>query len=93
MGFLDHDENSNEYELSDCYIFVTTTLIMQANIVIPKANSNRIAFSAVLLAAMVIFYYWEAMLISYLAVRKTQLPFSTLDELAENSNYKVNSIC
>ena len=93
MLFSDRDESSNEYELSDCYIFVTTSLIMQSNIVIPKANSNRIAFSAALLAGMVIFYYWEAMLISYLAVRKTQLPFSTLEELAENSKYKVNGTC
>ena len=87
--FPGQDENASEYELSGCYCFVTKTLIMEGNGVLPRVNSNRIALASVILAAMIIYYYWEAMLISYLAVRKTQLPFTTLEELAENSNYKV----
>ena len=62
---------------------------MEANGILPRADSNRIAFASVILASMIIYYYWEAMLISYLAVRKTQLPFTTLEELSVNSKYKV----
>ena len=89
QSISDNDEKSPEYQLSGCYCFVTKTLIMESSGVLPRINSSRIAFATVILASMMIYFYWEAMLISYLAVRKPKLPFTTLEELSENSNYKV----
>ncbi len=55
----------------------------------PIRNHNRIAFFTVILAGGLIFYHWEAMLISYLAVRTTVLPFRSIEELYTKTNYKV----
>lgn len=83
------DEFAEHYGLGGCYIFVGKTLIMLGNTVLPSKSSARIAFATVFIGGIVLYYYWEAMLISYLAVRKIQLPIRTLEDL-QKSNYKVN---
>ena len=59
---------------------------------LPNLSSNRVAFASVIFSASLLYYHWEAMLISYVAVRKLSLPFTTLEELADNSDYKVNML-
>ena len=83
------DEYADHYRLGGCYIFLTKTLIMLGNPVMPSKSSNRIAFATVLIGGIVLYYYWEAMLISYLAVRKIELPLRTLEDL-QKSNFKVD---
>ena len=78
-----------DYELGHCYWYVIETLMTNVSMGIPKANCSRIAFLSVLIGGLVIHYYWEAMLISYLATRKTELPFTTLSEMVENGNYRL----
>ena len=63
---------------------------MLGNTYLPTKNSSRIAFSTVFIGGIVLYYYWEAMLISYLAVRKIELPFRTLEEL-DKTNFKVRT--
>ena len=60
----------DDYELSHCYWYVVETLMTNVSMGIPKANCSRIAFLSVLIGGLMIHYYWEAMLISYLATRK-----------------------
>ena len=36
-----------------------------------------------------LWYHWEAMLISYLAIRKTVVPFTSMDELVDKTSFKV----
>ena len=83
------DEFTKEFHLVQCYWFLTQTLTMHSTRVMPNLNSHMIGFGSVMLAGIVIYYYWEAMLISYLAVRRTELPFKTMSDLAANSNYKL----
>lgn len=45
-----------------------------------------------MLAGILIYYHWEAMLISYLSTRFTVLPFNGIRELVENSDYKIGLI-
>ena len=40
-------------------------------------------------AGIVIYYYWEAMLISYLSTRFISLPFTNIRGLVENSDFKI----
>ena len=42
-----------------------------------------------MLAGIVIYYYWEAMLISYLSTRFISLPFTDIRGLVENSDFKI----
>ena len=44
----------------------------------------------VIVTAMVCYWHWEAMIISYLAVRKIVLPYESLEQLLSKSNDKVN---
>ena len=47
----------------------------------PETGRARILFFVVLLAGSLVFWHWEAMIISYLAVRLPALPFRNMEEL------------
>ena len=87
-----YDECGETFTLGDCYCFVFKTFIMLGSKVMPNSYSNRISFLTVITAGALIYWYWEAMVISYLAVRTTELPIVTLEDLVKNSNLKVNMI-
>ena len=42
-----------------------------------------------MVASLVLYYHWEAMLISYLATRKIVLPFTNMEELISKTSFKV----
>ena len=87
--FINKRIYSEQYELSHCYWYVIETLMANISMRMPHGNSSRVSFLTLLLAGLIIHFYWEATLISYLVVRKPVLPFSTLDELAEQSHYRI----
>ena len=41
------------------------------------------------MASALLYWHWEAMLVSYLATRKTVLPFHTLSEMYENTDFRL----
>ena len=43
-------------------------------------------------AGVVIYYYWEAMLVSYLSTKIIVLPFTNIQELLKNSDYRIGLI-
>ena len=51
----------------------------------------EICFSIIsmLIAAALIFYHWEAMLVSYLSSRKTIMPFSTITDMYLNTDFRL----
>ena len=84
-----NDASTKYYTLGNCYWLVGKILLMQDNTCKSNLSSNRLVFASVLLAAVCIYYNWEAMLISHIAVRTIKLPFKTLDDLAQAYDYKV----
>ena len=46
-------------------------------------------FFSVMLASVLLYWHWEAMLISYLATRVIVLPFNNIDELVKTSSFKI----
>ena len=40
-------------------------------------------------ASFILYYHWEAMLISYLATRKIVLPFNNMEELIDKTSFKI----
>ena len=46
----------------------------------------------IMYAAMLIYWHWEAMLISYLATRVITLPFRGVPELVDKSNFRIGLI-
>jgi hypothetical protein len=61
--------------------------------VTPVAIHNRIAFYSVMLSGALIYWHWEAMIISYLAVRTIVLPFNSIEELLQNTDTNVSMQC
>ena len=86
---LGREMYAQELNLCQCYCFFARSLIMNSTSMMPSTGYNRIAFGSALFGGIAIYYLWEAMLISYLAVKKTELPFQTLNELAEMPKYKL----
>ena len=87
--FYSEHKGYPDIELSYCYNLVAQTLIMRSPKKLPQSVSSRIAFASVMLTGIAFYYHWEAELVSYLAVRKTHLPFKNLKELANHPKYKV----
>ena len=82
-------QDSNRFTISHCFWFVAQSFMMRGDTILPNSNSNRIAFVIALVGGIVMYYNWEADLISYLTIKRIKLPFSNLQELAENSKYRV----
>ena len=82
------------YGVQKSFCFVAKTLMMLGNDVMPNLTSTRIAFASVICTSVMLYYYWEASIISYVAVKKITLPIKTLDEFTYSrkftKNYKVN---
>ena len=79
-----------EFNLSNCYCFVYNSFLFHGWNNTPRFIQNRIAFITVLITAMVCYWHWEAMIISYLAVRKIILPYESFEQLLSKSSDKVN---
>ena len=65
------------------YVLMLTAILMQER----RYISNKIATISVILGGTFIYWHWEAMLISFLAVRKIGLPLMTLKDLSKSSSY------
>ena len=44
---------------------------------------------SVMLASVLLYWHWEAMLISYLATRVIVLPFKNIEELVKTTSFKI----
>ena len=55
----------------------------------PVRNSTRIAFLVVIILSMVLYNSYAAFLTSFLAVKKVELPFKSLEEMYYNTDFKV----
>lgn len=80
----------DSYDIQSSFKFVAgAMLIMRGWNPAPEALRNQIIFYSVLLGGTLIYWHWEAMIISYLAVRNVALPVESLEDLVENTDYKV----
>ena len=62
----------------------TTSTGVQIN----KAKKTSSTFS-ILMASAIIYYLWEAMIVSYLAARVVKLPFKSIRGLLDKSDYRI----
>jgi len=80
-----HDNMS----LAQSYGAVFVAMILLGSPNDPKNVSTRIIFLSILVACILIFWHWEAMLVSYLATRKIVLPFTTIADFYLNTNFRL----
>ena len=55
----------------------------------PKTFRKRLSFLSVVVAGMIIYWLWEAMLISYFSHPHIVLPFNSMEELVTGTKFKV----
>ena len=56
---------------------------------LPSKLPGRIALFSLLFFGTMIFWHWEAMLISYLATRVISLPFKDIPDLVANTQFRI----
>ena len=62
---------------------------MRAWNTLPTKLPAKIALFSLLFFGTMIFWHWEAMLISYLAIRVTSLPFIGIPDLVYNTEFRI----
>ena len=88
--FSDDEPFQDEFSAENSFAFVAGAMtIARGWSHTPARTRNRIVFLSVMAAGTLVYYHWEAMIISYLAARNIVLPFRSLEELLGKSNYKV----
>ena len=56
---------------------------------LPSKLPGQIALFSLLFFGTMIFWHWEAMLISYLATKTISLPFKDITDLVENTQFQI----
>lgn len=78
-----------EFTFAKCLVFVFSALAMRSWSDVPSKLAPRISFISLLFFGTMIYYYWEANLISYLTTRVTPLPFQSLSQLLTLTNFRI----
>ena len=57
--------------------------------ILPSKPAAQLALFSLLFFGTLMFWHWEAMLISYLATRVIVMPFTDIAELVSNTDYRI----
>ena len=83
------DPAYHEFTIGKCYVYLCSTLIMRGWNILPSKLSSQIALFSLLFFGTMLFWHWEAMLISYLAKRVIPLPFKDIPDLISNTQFRI----
>ena len=78
-----------EFTLGKSYTYLCSTLTMRGWDVLPSKLAAQVALFSLLFFGTMMYWHWEAMLISYLATRVVVLPFNNIPELVANSQFRI----
>ena len=81
---------TEKWRMLDSYIIVFKSLILLGSDIKSKSLHKRIGYLCIFLSGMILYWLWEAMLISYFSFPTKLLPFNTLEEFVANTDNKVN---
>ena len=87
------DPYKSDFTLPQSFCFVAGAMtIARGWSVTPRQVQNRILFFSIMLGGSLVYWHWEAMIISFLAVRTTVLPFKNIEELVGKTKFKVRCL-
>ena len=81
-----------KWNLTDGYVVIYKSLLMLGSTIRTDTMSKRISYLSVLVCAMLLYWLWEAQLISYFSFPSKRLPFNNLEEFLTKSDKKVFQI-
>ena len=79
------DPAYHEFTFGKSYIYLCSTLTMRGWSILPSKTAAKIALFSLLFFGTLMFWHWEAMLISYLATRVNVMPFTDIADLVANT--------
>ena len=83
------DPEYPEFTLGKSYIYLSSTLTMRGWSDLPSKLAAQIAVISLIFFGMMMWWHWEAMLISYLAEKRISLPFIDLSDLMANTQFRI----
>lgn len=86
---LDKTSGSPSWRLSECYVILYKSILMLGSNVRVDSLHKRISFLSMLFAGLLLYWLWEAQLISYFSFPVKSLPFNNMEEFLEKSDDKV----
>ena len=75
--------------MAKSYVYLCSALTMRGWSILPSKPAARVALFSLLFFGTMMFWHWEAMLISYLATRVISLPFNNIPELVSDSQFRI----
>ena len=86
---LDNHPDDMKWNLSDGYVMVYKSLLLLGSNIRTDTISKRISYLSVMVGGMLLYWLWEAQLISYFSFPSRRLPFNNLEEFLANTDKKV----
>ena len=83
------DAEYEEFTVAKCYIYLCSTLTMRGWSDLPSKLAAKIAVVSLIFFGTMLWWYWEAMLLAYLATRTVSLPFKDLSDLVTNTEFRI----
>ena len=83
------DPQKKEFKVYRSFLFVAGAMpLARPWSVVPETPLGKFVFINIMLTGTFIFWHWEAMLISFLAVKTKSLPFHNIEELMGATDFK-----
>ena len=84
-SYRKNEENMQEFKLLKSYILTFGAMPFSRGWdTEPISVRGKIAFLSIMIGGTLVYWHWEAMLISFLTSRTTALPFNTIEQLVKS---------
>ena len=90
LTFTEKHQQNKHWTLMECFALTFRSLIMLGTQKNLDSDRKRILAVSVMLGGMVLYWFWESTLISYMVIPTKEFPFHSLEEFYEKTNTKVN---
>ena len=88
--FIGNGQEQNDWSLGNCYYLMYCSSIMLVPKLSEDTDRKRILFLGTVVSGMMLYWLWEARLISYYVVPTKDFPFNTLEEFLTRTSKKVS---
>ena len=90
FSYRTKEDNAYEFRFLKTYVFIFSNMPFSRGwSTEPSSVRGKVGFLSVLVGSSLVFWHWEAMLISYLTSRTTTLPFKNIDQLISDTTTNI----
>ena len=91
ITLLGNYQNNQHWTLGECVALTFRSLIMLGVHDILDTDRKKVLAVSMMWGGMVLYWFWESTLISYLIIPIKDFPFHSLEEFYTNTDMKVDS--